>query len=230
MTANTVRTSSKQFWKISLILFAATCATVVIGAIIGIAASGYTSTKRVPVLASANPEVSAKRSDVTLESTEIPSPKLWLPGVAVVNMARVLAAHPSTTAHYEFLQQKPAAIPPTADKKTRQWKELVATLEWTESQKFVFRDVQQVIAAYAAKHNLTMVVDCTVYSVEPASTVFYSPSEVDFHQIINAPGVKDITENILQELARERPNGILLQPQLQPLPKLESRFLTGVKD
>src|SRR6185437_512993 len=175
-----------------------------IGTVIGMIA-GRQSLTTVPIITSRNSVASLEVEKVNDASQEESRPILRLPGVAVVDVARVLAAHPMMDWQYEQLQSKLADISPTADKETRHRQEFVATFQWTEAQKLAQRDIQQIIAAYAASHHLSMVLDRSVRFREPC-LMLYGENDANFHDIITAPGVKDITDDILKELPTRRPD------------------------
>jgi hypothetical protein len=145
--------------------------------------------------------------------------KPLLPGIAVIDTSRILAAHPWTAAQADLFKRKLAEIPPGVDDQTRIYLKDKILMEQRLSRELVVRDVQRIIAAYATTHGLKLVLDRSAKFTNGSPAIFYSlnPSiTMDFQSSVSGPGVKDITQQVLHKLAQEGPG--MPQPSsiLQP--------------
>jgi len=135
-----------------------------------------------------------------------PKTKLYLPGVAVVNLTRLVAAHPRTASYDELLAEKLSDAQTFLDAKTRTLAKTKAEMERDECRKLIVRDIQGIITAYAATNAFTLVLDRSANLVPGRPVVEYSTNAVQFLDVATASGVKDITPAILQLLQSEPPN------------------------
>jgi hypothetical protein len=138
-----------------------------------------------------------------------PKPKLYLPGVAKVDLRRVVAAHPWTKAHEELLADRISEAQSLSDTQERGRAKRFAEEEQRANRGLVVSDIQKIVAAYAVTNELKLVFDCSASLLPDRPVVEYPSNEVEFSEITGASGVKDITRAILQVLALERPNNDL---------------------
>lgn len=135
-----------------------------------------------------------------------------IPGMAVIDISRVLAAHPRTVAEAESYKSKLEAIPSGASKITRASLTDEARREQELSREEIVYDIQQIIAEYATEHHLTFVLDRSANFTNGSRPILYSLSQSnfeDFQRGVEASKFKDITRQILHELAQKRPSNSL---------------------
>jgi len=135
-----------------------------------------------------------------------PKPRLNLPGVAVVDLARLVAAHPRTARLKESFAEGLSEAQSFSDSQTRAAMKRMLEAQRDESRKRVTADVQKIIAGYAATNDFSLVLDRSASPRPDRPIVEYSSNKVEFIDVTTASGVKDITQAILQLLASEPPN------------------------
>jgi hypothetical protein len=206
---------TQNIGKALLLLFGTISVAVAIGAIIGLTATREPSSNSNLTAAFANSESPV----VSLPSipSKSSSSELLLPTVAVVDMARVLAAEPRLEFQKKMFDERRGAIPSTSDKRARDFMSRDIEMSWSVSRKILVQEIQSniqgIIAAYATNHNLTLVLDCSAKDTNAHPVLLYSSDGTDFSRIIGASGLKDITWYVTREMAKERSTSAAVPPE-----------------
>jgi hypothetical protein len=174
-----------------------------LGVLIGVTALPSPPAKGISSSASSvEPEPAEENAIPAVE----PKARLHLPGVAVVDLPRLIAAHPRTIFQDEILAEKVSHAQSLSSTQAVALGAKIAEVERSESLRLVVNDIRRIIKAYAATNHLKLVLDRSASLLTNRPVVEYSSNAVEFHDITGASGVRDITPTILQIMASERPN------------------------
>jgi len=181
--------------KIFLAILSAVVLAGIIGVVIGVISNGDASKSSLSV------------SDLALQSvgdsTAAVTNELWTRTIAVVDLTRLMEAHPWTRFYKKQIDEQRAGTAGESDLRIKSpMTSKVDTLS-KEQRKAVVQDIQRIISAYAREHHFTLVLDrsATPSSDRPG---LYSSDGTDFKMIASTEGIKDITNEILQEIARQQ--------------------------
>lgn len=158
--------------------------------------------KNAPITRSFSDAKSEPDDQATL--TALPAPSLSLSGVALVDFPRLLSAHPWTAKQEKDIDSRWERSDSKTNAQERRGANVTAEVE-RRNRNIVVRDIQRIIAAYAATNDLILVVDRSANVTSNRPVVLYPSNAVTLKEITGASGVKDITPQIMRALATGRP-------------------------
>jgi hypothetical protein len=127
-----------------------------------------------------------------------------------VDLDRLIAALPHAQFLKELCDGKLAAAKLITNQEARDLAFENVELIRTESRKVDVKEIKGFIANYAAKNNLSLVLNCSACSRTNVPMFFHSTTPEGLTQYSSASGTQDITRQILNAIATKYPN--------QPLP------------
>lgn len=163
----------------------------------------------VPVAPAGSGSLASNREPQVVEEKTLaadPRTKLYLPGVAVVDLPRLLAAHPWTAYQQTILVNQLPYSRSLSDTEVQDLTNRIAQEQNARNRSRVVSDIQRIIATYAATNGLKLVFDRSASLLPERPVVEYSSKAVELHDITAASGVKDITRAILPLLLSEHTN------------------------
>ncbi len=128
------------------------------------------------------------------------------PGVAVIDLPRVVAGHPWTEAYEQLYREALSYIPENSDNNSKQKMRFAANEQLRLSQERVVRDIQKIVSSYCAIHGLCLVLNSPSSGTNAQAAVLYGAGTTDLRAITESPDVADVTTAVLLVIQRERQN------------------------
>ena len=153
--------------------------------------------------ATPNSEITAP-SDTEEPVTAPPKnePVTPVPWLGVVDLNRILAAN-ARLQHFEIEHRKPEYANEFQSRYSGELSNLFLIKLRAMRQWAIRDDIQPIIAARAAAHNIPIVFDRNANTTNGLRVVLlYSTTVSNLSELANAPGVIDLTEEVLREAAR----------------------------
>lgn len=190
MACNTGVVNTKR--KNLLLILSASCALAVV---VGI----FVARVQTRSVGESSPTTDAVVADAIPAPPPEATPTSPAPWIAVVDLNRILATTPRLRAfETEHEKELPRKVEMYGERGTN-----VFNMESQVFRQWVIRDdIRPVIAARAAAHKMPLVFDRNGRTTNGVPAVLYSTGVTNLSELANAPGVIDLTEEVLHEVVR----------------------------